>query len=300
MKEPLSSYHIFYEVARCKNISKAAAQLYISQPAISKSIRKLEESLGVKLFIRSSKGVLLTPEGELLYTHVQEAFSALNTAENQLSQIALSEAGTLRIGVSTTLCKYLLLPYLSRFTREYPNIRISISCQSTNETLKLLESDAIDIGLIGKPDHLKDILYDDLDEIEDIFVATDTYIRHLALEEHSTRSILESATLMLLDKNNMTRQYIDDYLTDHKIQIRDCIEVSNMDLLIEFARIGIGVACVIKNFVVKDLEEHALTQIPLDIPIHKRHVGFAYKKTHLQNPALARFTAFYENFPAKS
>ena len=203
-----------------------------------------------------------------------------------------SDAGSLRIGVSATLCRYMLLPYLSGFISAHPGIHISISCQSTNETLELLESDAIDIGLVGKPEHLRDITYYDLDEIEDIFVATDACIARLLSPDATTKSILESATLMLLNKNNMTRQYIDDYLTENRIQPKDYIEISSMDLLIEFARIGLGVACVIKNFVQEDLASGALTQIALDIPIHKRHVGFAYKKPNLQNRALELFLAF--------
>lgn len=288
MKESLSSYYTFYEVARCGNISKAAAALFTSQPAVSKSIRRLEEDLHTTLFIRSSKGVLLTPEGKLLYDHAAQAFASLSAAEHQISSAACS-GGTLQIGVSATLCRHLLLPYLSRFISRHPNIRISISCQSTNETLKLLEADAIDIGLVGKPEHLKDLVYRDLDEIEDIFVATDAYISRLPKDAVTTKAILESSTLMLLDKNNITRHYIDDYLTKNRIQTRDYIEISSMDLLIEFARIGLGVACVIKNFVTDDLKNGALTQISLDIPIHKRRVGFAYKKTHLQNPALEKF-----------
>lgn len=298
MKESLSSYYTFYEVARCGNISKAAAALYTSQPAVSKSIRKLEEDLHTTLFIRSSKGVLLTPEGKLLYDHAAQAFASLSAAEQQLSSAACSGGGTLHIGVSATLCKYLLLPYLSRFISRHPNIRVSISCQSTHETLKLLESDAIDIGLVGKPEHLKDLIYWDLDEIEDIFVATDAYISRLPQDAVTTKAILESSTLMLLDKNNMTRQYIDDYLSKNRIQTRDYIEISSMDLLIEFARIGLGVACVIKNFVTDDLSSGALTQIALDIPIHKRRVGFAYKKTHLQNPALNKFLESPAQTPA--
>lgn len=132
--------------------------------------------------------------------------------------------------------------------------------------------------MVGKPEHLKDLIYWDLDEIEDIFVATDAYISRLPQDAVTTKAILESSTLMLLDKNNMTRQYIDDYLSKNRIQTRDYIEISSMDLLIEFARIGLGVACVIKNFVTDDLSSGALTQIALDIPIHKRRVGFAYKK----------------------
>lgn len=168
MSQNLSAYRIFYTVANAKNISKAARELFISQPAISKSIQKLEDSLGCRLFIRSSKGVSLTEEGNLLYSYVKDAFDALSLGEKKLKRSIELGAGHLNIGVSSTLCKYILLPYLKEFIRLHPYIRISITCQSTNETLKLLEEDKIDIGLVGKPEEVKNIQFDFLEEIEDI------------------------------------------------------------------------------------------------------------------------------------
>ena len=157
MYQNLSSYRIFYTVANTKNISKAAKELYISQPAISKSIQKLEENLNCKLFSRSSRGVLLTDEGQLLYGHVKEAFETLNLGEDKLRRSIELGVGHLQIGVSSTLCKHMLLPYLKEFIKENPHINISISCQSTNQTLKLLEEEKLDVGLIGKPYLLKNI-----------------------------------------------------------------------------------------------------------------------------------------------
>ena len=290
MNQNLSSYRIFYTVANTGNISKAAKELYISQPAISKSIQKLEESVGCKLFSRSSRGVVLTDEGKLLYEHVSEAFETLTMGEEKLKRSIELGVGHLKIGVSSTLCKYLLLPYLKEFIRQNPHISISISCQSTNDTLKLLEDNKIDIGLIGKPENLKNIHFDFLEEIEDIFVAAKDYLRNL--KDH----ILQSSTLMLLDKNNMTRQYIDDYLQENQIIIKDSIDISDMDLLIDFARIGVGVACVIKNFVREDLENGTLMEIPLGFPIHKREVGFAYKTTTKPSKSLAEFIHFYKTY----
>ena len=289
MNQNLSSYRIFYTVANTGNISKAAKELYISQPAISKSIQKLEESVGCKLFSRSSRGVVLTDEGKLLYEHVSEAFETLTMGEEKLKR-------SIEIGVSSTLCKYLLLPYLKEFIRQNPHISISISCQSTNDTLKLLEDNKIDIGLIGKPENLKNIHFDFLEEIEDIFVAAKDYLRNLKARGIQKDHILQSSTLMLLDKNNMTRQYIDDYLQENQIIIKDSIDISDMDLLIDFARIGVGVACVIKNFVREDLENGTLMEIPLGFPIHKREVGFAYKTTTKPSKSLAEFIHFYKTY----
>lgn len=296
MNQNLSSYRIFYTVANAGNISKAAKELYISQPAISKSIQKLEESVGCKLFSRSSRGVVLTEEGKLLYEHVSDAFETLTLGEEKLRRSIELGVGHLKIGVSSTLCKYLLLPYLKEFIRQNPHISISITCQSTNDTLKLLEDNKIDIGLIGKPGSLKNIHFDFLEEIEDIFVATKDYLRNLKARGVTKNQILQSSTLMLLDKNNMTRQYIDDYLQENQIQVRDSIDISNMDLLIDFAKISVGVACVIKNFVKEDLESGALIEIPLGIPIHKREVGFAYKTNIHPSKSLSDFTEFYQNY----
>ena len=296
MNQNLSSYRIFYTVANTGNISKAAKELYISQPAISKSIQKLEESVGCKLFSRSSRGVVLTDEGKLLYEHVSEAFETLTMGEEKLKRSIELGVGHLKIGVSSTLCKYLLLPYLKEFIRQNPHISISISCQSTNDTLKLLEDNKIDIGLIGKPENLKNIHFDFLEEIEDIFVAAKDYLRNLKARGIQKDHILQSSTLMLLDKNNMTRQYIDDYLQENQIMIKDSIDISDMDLLIDFARIGVGVACVIKNFVREDLENGTLMEIPLGFPIHKREVGFAYKTTTKPSKSLAEFIHFYKTY----
>ena len=296
MNQNLSSYRIFYTVANTGNISKAAKELYISQPAISKSIQKLEESVGCKLFSRSSRGVVLTDEGKLLYEHVSEAFETLTMGEEKLKRSIELGVGHLKIGVSSTLCKYLLLPYLKEFIRQNPHISISFSCQSTNDTLKLLEDNKIDIGLIGKPENLKNIHFDFLEEIEDIFVAAKDYLRNLKARGIQKDHILQSSTLMLLDKNNMTRQYIDDYLQENQIIIKDSIDISDMDLLIDFARIGVGVACVIKNFVREDLENGTLVEIPLGFPIHKREVGFAYKTTTKPSKSLAEFIHFYKTY----
>lgn len=296
MNQNLSSYRIFYAVANAGNISKAAKELYISQPAISKSIQKLEESIGVRLFDRSSRGVTLTQEGELLYSHVKSAFEMLSMGEDKLRRSIELGVGHLTIGVSSTLCKYILLPYLKDFIKKYPHINISISCHSTNQTLALLEDGKLDIGLIGKPENSKNIDFYCLREIEDIFVATGDYLHNLKLRGVEAEQLLQNSTLMLLDKENMTRQYIDDYFQDNHIMIQDIIEVSNMDLVIEMSKISLGVGCVIRDFVTEELETGILKEIPLGIPIHKREIGFAYNRNVRVSKSLEHFIAFYESY----
>ncbi len=296
MNQNLSSYWIFYTVANAGNISKAAKELYISQPAISKSIQKLEESLNCKLFSRSSRGVILTDEGSLLYDHVKEAFETLNVGEDKLKRSIELGVGHISIGVSSTLCKYMLLPYLNEFIHQNPHINISISCQSTNETLRLLDENKIDIGLIGKPDNFKGFQFDFLGDIEDTFVATPEYLDNLSKRGIKKEEVLEHATLMLLDKNNITRRYIDDYFQENHITVSDTIDISDMGLLIDFAKIGVGVACVIKGFVAKELAKGKLVEIPLKLPIPTRQVGFAYKENVKPSKALESFIEFYKTY----
>ena len=296
MNQNLSSYWIFYTVANAGNISKAAKELYISQPAISKSIQKLEENLNCKLFSRSSRGVILTDEGTLLYDHVKEAFETLNIGEDKLKRSIELGVGHLQIGVSSTLCKYMLLPILNEFIHRNPHISISISCQSTNETLRLLDENKIDIGLIGKTDNLKNLHFDYLSDIEDTFVASKEYLDNLSKRGVKENEIINHSTLMLLDKNNVTRRYIDDYFQKNHIDVAESIDISDMSLLIDFAKIGVGVACVIKDFVKKELYKGNLVEIPLNIPILKREVGFAYKETMTPSKSLTSFIHFYKNY----
>lgn len=293
----LSSYHIFNAVAETGNISKAAKALYISQPAISRAVSRLEESLSVKLFIRGSRGVRLTEEGKLLYEHTRSAFESLRQGEENLRRVHTLGIGHLRIGVSTTLCKYILMPYLQQFICRYPHIRIAIQCQSTFETLSLLEEGKLDIGLIGEPASIRLLQFYPIQEIEDIFVTTKTYLENLKLRSMECDvpdpySILKNGNLMLLDEKNITRRYIEDYFEKNGIQTGQVLEISNMDLLIDFAKIGLGIACVIREFVKEELKDGTLAEVPLPKKIEKRNIGFACSHTSLQSDAVKKFIQF--------
>ena len=284
MEQNLSQYKIFYEVAKAGNISKAAKELYISQPAISKAISKLEDSLGLSLFTRSSRGVQLTAEGEILFEHTREAFDALERGESELKRIQEFDIGHLRIGVSNTLCKYILLPYLKTFIDQYPHMKVTIESQSTAQTLTRLEQQKIDLGLVAEPSVRRDLAFIPVMDIQDIFVTTPSYLENLYLREGQDTNIFETGNIMLLDTSNMTRHHVDEYMSDNNIIPRQVLEVTTMDLLIEFAKIGLGIGCVIKELIQKELDNGILVEIPLEIPIHKRTIGFSY---HPANQALA-------------
>lgn len=291
MEQNLSQYKIFYEVAKAGNISKAAKELYISQPAISKSISKLEDSLGTTLFNRNSRGVQLTEEGRVLFEHTSAAFEALSQGEQELKRIRNFHMGHIRIGVSNTLCRFIMLAYLKGFIEQYPHMKITIESQSTTHTLSMLEQQRIDIGLVAEPKAQKHLTFLPVMDIEDIFVAAPNYLENLKLREGPDADVFQTGNVMLLDRNNITRHYIDDYMNINHIEANNLLEVTTMDLLIEFAKIGLGVGCVIKEFVKDDLKSGSLIQLEPGTPIHKRTIGFVYHSNR-SSKALDTFIQF--------
>lgn len=298
VESTLSSYRIFNAVAEAGNLSKAAKELFISQPAISKAVSKLEQSLSVKLFTRNSRGVKLTEEGALLYEYTCSAFESLRQGEESIKKIHTLGIGHIKIGVSTTLCKYLLLPYLQNFIESYPHIKISIECHSTFETLALLEDGKLDIGLIGKPSSSRSVDFFPLKTIRDTFVASPSYLANLKEREPGlatdAKALLQRANLMMLDEKNITRLHLDDYFLKNEIHTAQTLEVNSMDLLIEFSKVGLGVGCVIREFVEKELAEGSLIELKMPLSVTGRTVGFAYNKIAAQSDSVKRFIDFYK------
>ncbi|MDE7325746.1 MAG: LysR family transcriptional regulator [Lachnospiraceae bacterium] len=291
----LSHYQIFNKVAETGNISLAAKELFISQPAISKAVKKLEADLAVSLFSRSSRGVRLTEEGKLLYEYTREAFRTLHAGESALRQFSRLGVGHVRIGVSTTLCKYLLLPFLKEFVAKHPHIRFTIQCQSSFQTMELLREGRVDIGLVGRSENMHSLNFLPTGQVEDVFVTTGAYLENMTLREGRLpqgEELLYTGNLMLLDEKNITRLYIDNYLASHHIRTGQILEVGSMDLLIEFARTGLGIACAIKEFIREDLESGHLFILPLSYPVPKREVGFCFAKSHCLPGAAQRFLDF--------
>ncbi len=293
--ENLNLYYIFYITALTGNISHAAKRLYISQPAVSKAIAKLEKNLEVTLFTRSSRGVRLTQEGELLCQQLKNAFSSIEKGEETIKKSIQLGMGQLSIGVSTTLCKYVLLPRLPVFLQANPYVKLSISCRSTNNTLLALEQEELDIGLVGEPEKTNSCRFYPIRQIQDIFVTTEQYLTQLSMQpDIQKESIsLEKVTLLLLDKDNVTRQYVEKYFMDQRLTPSSILEISTMDLLIEFAKAGLGVACVIGDFVEKELSCGSLIQFPVSTPIPPRKIGFACKSNTNPTPVMEKFIQLF-------
>lgn len=294
MESNLNLYYIFYVVAGCKNISAAAKELYISQPAISKAISKLETNLETTLFLRNSRGVTLTQEGQYLYEQVKHAFNFIQNGEEKIKKMNELGVGHITIGVSTTLCKFVLLPYLKEFIKKNPHTKIKISCLTSSETLSALENGTVDIGFIGLPEKTKDLEVLPFMEIHDTFVTTPNYLDHLKIRENAAEeALLEHAVFMMLNSENISRKYVERYLSSHNMALSDIMEVGNMDLLIEFAKIDLGIACVIREFVQKELDSKELIELSLGEEIPQRNAGFLFHSTTLkENPAVKGFLDF--------
>lgn len=277
MENNLELYKLFFTVAQCANISQASEKLFISQPAVSKAIKKLEDLTGVILFARSSRGVKLTEEGKVFYQYIERALNEISLGEKVLDKLKKKEQGSFKLGVSTTLCKHFLIPKLQNFIKDYPNIEIKIINYTSSDNLKLLEKGEIDLCFISEPLREKDFYhFISLSQIQDIFVASKEYLKSLEINNYN--DIFSVGTLMLLERDNITRRYIEGYFASNNISLKPEIEISNLDLLAEFAKIGLGVAAVIKEFVKIELEEGTLVEIPISPAIPKRNIGMVYHR----------------------
>lgn len=280
----LAKYKIFLSVAECQSISKAAAQLYISQPAVSITIKKLEESLNTTLFIRKPKGVSLTENGRILYESAKQALNLLSDTEQILK--SSKSTGHLRIAASNVLCKYFLMPYLKKFTHQYPNTDVSITCTSSSGACSMLEQCMIDLALAAKPKNLGNSQYHSLGIIEYIFVCTPAYRKKL---DCTNDEIFEYGNIMLLNKDNASRTHINNFYAKNNIMPSHILEINDMDLLIEFAKMGIGISCVVKQFVECELSSSALIEIKLSKSIPPREIGFLYNRVQPFNDNILKF-----------
>ena len=268
-------YRVFHTVASCGTVSAAADSLFVSQPAVTKSIKKLEMLTGCTLFVRSSKGVRLTTEGQILYEYVKNGFEYLQNGERILKKLQDRKEGLVRVGISNTLCRYYFIPHLEKFHQRYPGIRITIVNRTSQETLKLLEKGMIDFGIISIPKERSPFVYREVLTIQDIFVAGRQYPE---LRNPISLQALGRYPLMMLEKDNVTRAYIDGYLAENKVVLQPEIEISSLDFLVEFARIGLGVALVIRNFIEDELRSGLLSEIPVAPALQARRIGIVLPK----------------------
>lgn len=272
----LDLYKSFYFIAKYGSISKAAEHLYITQPAVSRAIRQLEDELGCTLFSRTPKGVKLTQEGKILFQYIEQAFNFISTAEKKINDVKNLLSGEVRIGVSDTLCKHYLVPYLKLFNTLHPTIKIHVICPTTPGIINLLKVGKIDFGIINMPYHDDQLIFKNVMNVQDCFVTGEKY-RHLSNKMQSLNEIIKYP-ILLLEKNSNSRLYIDQYFKDNSALVMPDFELGNIDLLIHFAKYDFGIACVIKNFIEDELDNGRLYEVKPIEKITPRTIGVAWLK----------------------
>lgn len=285
----LELYRVFLEVAKQGNISAAAQNLFISQSAVSQSVKQLEEQLQVRLFSRSTRGVSLTSEGKLLLEYVSHALGLLQSGEEKIAASRQLLTGELIIGASDTVTKTYLLSRLEAFHKDYPDIRIRILNGTTSMVLDYLHAGQVDIAFASEaPDETVYNVRHCVDT-HTIFVAAPDY---LEFDKVYTMEEIAALPLILLERKASSRVYVERYFQDHGVQIHPEIELGSHNLLISLARIGLGVACVTEEFSLSGLSRGVIVPLKTDFEIPPRAVTMCTLQGVTPTSAANRFMDF--------
>ena len=237
-------YKVFYYVATSLSFSDASKQLYISQSAVSQSIKVLEKKLNQPLFIRSTKRVQLTPAGKILLKHIEPAMNLIQRGENQLLDSGSLGLGQLHIGASDTICRYFLVPYLKQFHKKFPNVPIKVTNATSLSCVELLNQGKVDLIVTNFPNSNLNhsCIQKTVCNFTDVFIANPSYFnlkqQEISLEE------LKQYPILMLDRKSTTSEFLHNLFLQHQLELIPEIELSSNDLLIDLARIGLGIAFI--------------------------------------------------------
>ncbi|MCD7948610.1 MAG: LysR family transcriptional regulator [Oscillospiraceae bacterium] len=299
----LELYKVFYTVALTQNITKAAQALFIGQPSVSKSIRRLEESLQVQLFIRSKKGVVLTEDGAMLFRHVEQAMQALHAGETALKKHAQHTAGKLTMGVSTPIYQSVVLPHLKGFLEEHADVAVNIVDNSKSyEILDAVKSGLLDLGMLSRPPvNITGIAFIPITHMEEIVVAAPSYLSRFDTSDR--KSFLEQISFISIGKGNIMRDYSDLYLSELKsafgVEVKPEIFTSNMNFIIELAMLEVGIGIVYRQLIEQELRDRNLVLLDFLPPIQPREICIVLKKNELRTAAIQEFVAYYSGLFAQ-
>lgn len=276
----LNLLYIFYKVGKCGSVSKASKELYISQPAVSQNIKTLEERINIVLFKRESKGVKLTNEAMEIYEQCKKIFNEVDLLEKKIDGIKNLDTGTLRIGASDTICKYFLIDKLRSYEKAHPNIRYRVTNCTTKKSLELLNNNDVDIAFIHTSITNNPIYHKCL-ELEDVFVCSydfdDSKIKNL--------NDLMNYRILLLEEESYSRKMLDKNLIKYGITLKPKFELASLDLLIEFCKNNMGIICVAKEYIKKELENKELKIININEKLDKRYISLVANNKYISNAA---------------
>lgn len=284
-------YKVFYYVASTLSFSEASKQLYISQSAVSQSIKALETKLDQTLFIRSTKKVQLTPEGEILLRHIEPAMNLIRRGEAQLVDTT-STGGQLRIGASDTICRYFLVPYLEKFHKEFPSAHIKVTNETSVKCIGLLESGQVDCIVINYPNSHLSNLYSikKIKSFKDVFVANNAF-SELQNKKVSFREMLNYPILML-EKHTTTSEFLHSLFQQHELDLVPEIELTSNDLLLDLAKIGLGIAFVPDYCLPKASDDLFCLNMEDELPT--RELAIVYNNRVPVSKATLEFLNYFE------
>ncbi|MBS4804392.1 MAG: LysR family transcriptional regulator [Clostridium sp.] len=288
----LDLYKVFCQVGKSKSFSKASKELYMTQPAVSQAIMQLERELDIRLFNRTPKGVTLTNEGSLLFEYINSAINLISTGEEKILEFKDLAVGELKIGVGDTISKYFLLQYLEVFHNKYPNLKFKIINGTTIELCALIKSGEIDIAICNLPLDDQSLEIRPCGEVRDIFVCGEKY-KDLSKKKISLEEMVKHP-LIFLEPSSNSRKYVEKFMLSKGIKISPEFELGSFDLLLEFARINLGIACVVKEFSREYLERGLLYEVKTLEEIPSRSIGVCYLKSVPLSLASTKFVEILE------
>lgn len=271
----LELYKVFYYVAKNKSISRAANELLISQPAISKSIKTLEDQINTSLFIRKRDGVELTEAGESIYNKVKQALELIDSAEKNISSLTNLETGSINIGASKTILHEFLMPYIKKFHLEYPKINIRIFTDKTVDLIKKAKIGLIDVIFTNLPFNLP-IEFEQfkLMDLHDCLVANSSFSEYK--DKMLNINDIEKLPLLILTKGATTRIRFDDFCMENNINIKPAMEFGSNTLIKEFTEAGFGIGLLTEEHIKKELESGRLFKINIDLTLKEKYLGMVW------------------------
>ena len=277
------------------SITKAANSLYISQPAITKTIKKLETELGITLFNRGPKGVVLTQNGKIFYEFIKNGVESFINGEHKLTSLKNLETGTIRIGASTTITKYFLLPFIEKFHNQFPNIDISITNSLTNRLIADLKKGSLDLLVVNLPTQNDDtLIITPCATLQDCFAGNLSYKKKI-LEEISLEDLVTNFPIITQKEPSNTRAFLNSLMEKNNISFHPKFDIVSYALVKDFAKIGMGISYITKEFAKDELENELLFEIPIKEKIPKRSLGIVLPKNTITSFATEKFIEIITN-----
>ena len=287
MKTNLELYKTFYYVAKNNNITQAANELMISQPAVSKAIKTLESDLDTSLFNRKKDGVSLTNAGEILYNKIKKAMELIIFAEEDLTSLNNMEQGTINIGAGNTIMQRYLMPYIRQFKNMYPNINVIVHTVVTEELIKRAQVGLVDIVFTHLPNDIPNNFdIKKVKELHDILVVNKDSIYK---DKIITKKDLSKLPLVLLPYNASNRKNFNKFCNNNGIVINPQMEIGN-DLIIEdCAMNGLGVGLVVREYVESRLNNKELFELNTNFKIDSKYLVCLIDSNRRNNIIVQKF-----------